>query len=83
MKTNEQNENNLIIFAILLNLYDRYITSWFGINREEGIKHMTKIAKLGGSKDLYILETPESIHKTFIKIANAITQSFGLKIIKK
>ena len=80
MKTNEKNENKIVIFAILLNIYDTFVTSWFGINREKGIKHMTKIARLGGSKDLYLLNTPESMHKTFIKIANSITPRYGLKI---
>ena len=41
---------------------------------------MTEIAKLGGTKELYLLQTPEAIHNTFIKIANAITPGYGLKI---
>ena len=80
MKTNEKNENKLVIFAILLNIYDKFFTSWFGINREQGIKHMTKIARLGGSNNLYLLITPDSMHQTFIQIADSITQRYGLKI---
>ena len=80
MKTNKGQENHLIIFTILLNIYDSFITSWFGTNREQGIKHMNKIAELGGSKKLFLLETSDAMYSAFIKIANAITPKYGLKI---
>ena len=80
MITNNNQENKLIIYTILLNKYDSFITSWFGINREQGIKFMNEIAALGGSEKLFLVETPDSMHNTFIKIANAITQEYGLKI---
>ena len=80
MITNNNQENKLIIYTILLNKYDSFITSWFGINREQGIKFMNEIAALGGSEKLFLVETSDSMHNTFIKIANAITQKYGLKI---
>ena len=41
---------------------------------------MNKIAELGGSKKLFLLETSDAIYSAFIKIANAITPKYGLKI---
>ena len=81
MKTNENQENLLIIYTIFLNISDNFFTSWFGINREEGERHMNKIAQIGGSKASFSLKTPDSMHNTFVKIAEAITQKYGLKII--
>ena len=50
------------------------------VNREEAIAHMKKIAKLGGTKDLNLLKTPDSMHDTFIQIAQALTPKYGLKL---
>ena len=50
------------------------------VNREEAIAHMNEIAKLGGTKDLNLLETPDSMHDTFIQIAQALTPNYGLKL---
>ena len=80
MKKNEGNEYDLIIYSILLNLYDSIITSLFGINKEMGIKHLTKIAELGGTKEMFNIQLPEHVEYIFNKIANAITPKFGLKI---
>ena len=80
MITNNNQENKLIIYTILLNKYDSIFTSLFGKNREQGIKFMNEIAALGGSEKLFLVETSDSMHNTFIKIANAITQKYGLKI---
>ena len=83
MKTNENKKNHLVIYTILLNLEDEnFWTRNFGIGktRKEGISHMKKIAELGGTEDVHLLETPEAIHKTLIKIANAITPKYGLLI---
>ena len=79
MKSNENQENRLVIYTILLNKSDTY--DWFRIvNKEKAKAHMKQIAKLGGTKDLYLLETPDSIHDTFIQIANALTPKYGLKL---
>ena len=83
MQTNENTENHLIIYTILLNTEDEHFwTRWFGIGktREEGESHMKKIAELGGTEDVHLVEAPEAIHNTFIKIANAITPKYGLII---
>ena len=47
-----------------------------------GIKHMTKIAELGGTKQMFNIQIPEDVENTFNKIANAITPKYGLKITK-
>jgi len=80
LKKNEGNEFDLVIYSILLNLYDNVYTSWFGINKEMGIKYMTKIAELGGTKKMFNIQLPEHVEYIFNKIANAITPKFGLKI---
>ena len=79
MKSNENQENRLVIYTILLNVYDTY--DWFRIvNKEKAKAHMKQIAKLGGTRSLYLLETPDSMHDTFIQIANALTPKYGLKL---
>ena len=79
MKSNENQENRLVIYTILLNVYDTW--DWFRIvNKEKAIAHMKQIAELGGTKNLYLLETPDSMHDTFIQIANALTPKYGLKL---
>ena len=50
------------------------------VNREEAKAHMKEIAKLGGTEDLNLLETPDSMHDTFIQIAQALTPKYGLKL---
>ena len=55
--------------------------NWFRkVNRNEAIAHMKEIAKLGGTKDLNLLKTPDSMHDTFIQIAEALTPKYGLKL---
>ena len=80
MKKNQNNEYDLIIYSILLNLSDNILTSWFGINREQGMNHLKKIAELGGTKDMFNIQIPDDVENTFNKIANAITPKYGLKI---
>ena len=79
MKSNENQENRLVIYTILLNTYD-YFDLFRKVNREEAIAHMKEIANLGGTKDLFLLETPDSMHDTFIQIADALTPNYGLKL---
>ena len=80
MNKNQKNEYDLIIYTILLNLSDNLFTSWFLINREQGMNHMKKIAELGGTKDMFNIQIPDDVEKTFNKIAKAITPKYGLKI---
>lgn len=80
MKDNQNNEYDLVIYSILLNISDNFITSWFSINREKGMQHMKKIAELGGTKDMFNIQIPDDVENTFNKIANAITPKYGLKI---
>jgi len=44
------------------------------------MKHMKKIAELGGTKDMFNIQIPDDVEKTFNKIAKAITPKYGLKI---
>lgn len=79
MKSNENQENQIVIYTILLNMSDSL--NWFRkVNRKEAIAHMKEIAKLGGTKDLNLLKTPDSMHDTFIQIAEALTPKYGLKL---
>lgn len=80
MNTNKDDEYQLIIYTILLNKNDSFITYWFGINREQGLEHMNKIAELGGTKKVYEERTSSELETAFCKIAKAITPKFGLKI---
>ena len=79
-KNIDKDENQLLIYTILLNLSDHILISYFGINREKGIEYMNKIAKIGGTNELFLIQTPEEIDNAFIKIANAINPKYGLKI---
>ena len=79
MKSNENQENRIVIYTILLNMYD-FFDLLRKVNREEAIAHMKEIAKLGGTKDLNLLKTPDSMHDTFIQIAQALTPNYGLKL---
>ena len=79
MKSNENQENRLVIYTILLNMHD-YFDLFRKVNREEAKAHMKEIANLGGTKDLFLLETPDSMHDTFIQIADALTPKYGLKL---
>ena len=82
MKTNEKKENSkLLIYTILLSQSDpfyRPLTKY--PNRNQGITHMTQIAELGGTKNLFEAKTPEQINNAFQNIANAISPKYGLKI---
>ena len=82
MKTNkdDDDENQLIIYNIILNKNDSFWTSFFGINRQEGIRHMTEIARLGGTERVYEETSSLELENTFIKIAKTITPKFGLKV---
>ena len=80
MNKNQNNEYDLVIYSILLNISDNIFTSWFLINREQGMKHMKNIAELGGTKDMFNIQIPDDVEKTFNKIAKAITPKYGLKI---
>ena len=85
MKTNEKRENSkLLIYSILLSQKDPFYRRFFASypNREEGIAHMTEIAKLGGTKKLFEAQSPEEINNAFQSIANAISPKYGLKIIQ-
>ena len=79
-KNIDKDENELLIYTILLNISDSFFTSHFGINRQEGIKIMNKIAKIGDTNELFEIQTPEQIDNVFIKIASAINPKYGLKI---
>jgi hypothetical protein len=79
-KNIDKDENELLIYTILLNISDNFFTSHFGINRQEGIKIMNKIAKIGDTNELFEIQTPEQIDNVFIKIASAINPKYGLKI---
>ena len=79
-KNLDKDENQLLIYTILLNLSDNFFISHFGINREKGIEYMNAIAKIGGTNELFLIETPEDIDNVLIKIANAINPKYGLKI---
>jgi len=79
-KAIDKDENKLFIYTILLNKSDSYITWYFGTNREKGKEFMNKIAKIGGTNELFFLKTPEDIDNAFIKISNAINPKYGLKI---
>ena len=63
-----------------MNNYDNIFTSNFGINKEQGIRHMKKIAELGGTKEMFEIQVPEEIDNAFKRIADAITPKYGLKI---
>ncbi len=76
----DKDENQLLIYTILLNLSDNIFTWYFGINREKGKEYMNKIANIGGTNELFLLHLPEEIDNVFIKITNAINQKYGLKI---
>ena len=80
MNKNQNNEYDLVIYSILLNISDNIFTSLFLINREQGMKHMNKIAELGGTKEMFNIQIPDDVEKTFNKIAKAITPKYGLKI---
>ena len=79
-KNIDKDECKLLVYTILLNKSDNYFTWYFGINREKGKEYMNKIAKLGGTNELFSLQTPEEIDNAFIKITNAINPKYGLKI---
>lgn len=79
-KNKNNNEYDLIIYSILLNISDSFITSLFGINRDQGMSHLNKIAELGGTKKMFEIQIPDDIDNTFNKIAKAITPKYGLKI---
>ena len=79
-KNIDKDENQLLIYTILLNKSDSYITHYFGINREKGIEYMKEIARIGGTNELFITQAPDEIDNAFIKIANAINPKYGLKI---
>ena len=79
-KNIDKDENQLLIYTILLNLSDNIFTWYFGINREKGKEYMNKIANIGGTNELFLLHVPEEIDNVFIKITNAINQKYGLKI---
>ena len=82
MKTNEKRENSkLLIYTILLSEEDPFYRSFtFYPNREQGIKHMTEIAELGGTNRLFKAQSPEEINNAFQSIANAISPKYGLKM---
>lgn len=79
MMNYENKENPLVIYTIFLNVYDTW-DLFRKVNKEEAKLHMQNIAKIGGSKNLYVLNTPDSMHDTFIQIANALTPKYGLKL---
>ena len=79
-KNKNNNEYDLIIYSILLNISDSFITSLFGINRDQGMSHLNKIAELGGTKKVYEERTSSELETAFCKIAKAITPKYGLKI---
>ena len=85
MKTNEKKENSkLLIYTILLSQSDPFYRPLTPFpNRQQGIAHMTEIAKLGGTKKLFEAQSPEEIYNAFQSIANAISPEYGLKINKK
>ena len=82
MRTNERRENSkLLIYSILLSQSESFFRRFTTYpNREEGITHMTEIAKLGGTKKLFEAQSPEEINNAFQSIANAINPKYGLKI---
>ena len=82
MKTNkdDDDENQLIIYTIILNINDSFWTSVFGTNRQKSIRIMTEIARLGGTERVYEETSSLELENTFIKIAKTITPKFGLKV---
>ena len=79
MMNNGNKENPLVIYTIFLNVYDTW-DLFRMVNKEAARTHMENIAKIGGSKHLYLLNTPDSMHETFIQIANILTPKYGLKL---